>query len=157
MISIRTTTGLKRIAAVRIRTSTGLKGVASVKIRTSTELREIYNQAPPGGAFEVNAIPLSPFGGAASNAAVTITTEVVSVTASGGVAPYTFAFRQTDAEPSWSISVVGDGQARFSRINVGPADSWTASFACEVTDGAGRKVDSQPITASVTNYGGFSL
>ncbi|MEW9855933.1 hypothetical protein [Novosphingobium sp. M1R2S20] len=156
MIRVREASGALPIGVVRARGTSGLQAIATIRVRETDGLKTVYTDAGPG-TFNVSAIPLAPNGAVASSFTSNVTTEVVTVTATGGVEPYTFAFRQTDSATGWSISVVGNGQARFTRSSVGQGQTWQADFKCEVTDAAGRKIDTPTIQATVTNYGGISM
>jgi hypothetical protein len=155
MIRVHESGGVSSIATLRVRESAGLSTIAYMRVREATGVSTVFTAGGGAGSFNVNALPTTPFGGAASPSAVSVTTEVVTVTATGGVAPYTFAWVDIDGFSGWSIAVVGDGQARFTRAATGPGDSETNNFKCEVTDAAGRKVDSPTIAATVVNYGRF--
>lgn len=155
MIRVRESGGVSSIAAIRVRESASVSTIAKISVREAGGLSTVYEAGGGGGSFTVSAIPLSPFGAAAINVNTTVTTETVSVTATGGVAPYTFAFFAVETEGVWTISVVADGVARFSRANVAPDDTWLGTFRCTVTDAAGREVDTPDITATVANYGRF--
>lgn len=153
MSAVRDGSGASQIGAVHVREAGGTAEVAFVRVRDSSGLHVVYTIGDEGD-YSVVAIPLTPFGGAASAGDPAVTTELVTVTAEGGVSPYTFAFTQIDTGAGWTISVVGPGQARFTRGGVSPEDTYSATFKCTVTDAAGRKVDTPTITATVTNYGG---
>lgn len=156
MIRLRESGGVTAIGTVRLRESGGVSTIATIRLRESGGLAPVY-YAAGSGTFNVSANPLAPFGGAAYNAPSNVTTETVTVTASEGIAPYTYVWSLIAPDPAWTITVLAPGQAKFSREAVGPGESYAADFKCEVTDAAGRKVDTPAITATVFNYGNISV
>lgn len=156
MIHLRDSLGVYGIGSVRIRDASGVHAVAKISLRDAAGLSLVYQSGGGSGTFSVVTSPQAPFGGAAKSGSAVITTEVVTVTATGGVEPYTYEWAAAETDAAWTINVLGPGLARFTRIAVAAGDSWTADFTCSVTDSAGRKVDAPAISATVTNYGGRS-
>ncbi len=106
-----------------------------------------------GGAFDVPVDSYSAMGGAASAFAVAISTSAVTAAPSGGTAPYTYAWAITAPDANWSALSPTSATTQFRRTGVAPGDSETANFECTVTDALGAVAVSDPVQATVTNYG----
>ncbi len=150
MISVRTSAGVKQVAAVSVLTASGLKAIALASVRDGGGLQGFFNSG--GGVFDISATPLSVFGASAVNGSVPITTSPVTVTVTGGTGPFTYVWAPVGAGTGWSNSGTG-GVFRFTKtLDVGGNDS--ESFICTVTDARGRVFVSPTVLASVLNYGG---
>lgn len=154
MMHVRTATGTKDIAAIHVRTAAGLKEIDNASIRTASGVKDFFSPGGGGGAFQVNVSNYGPRGSVANPNSVTVTTSIVTLTPSGGQAPYTYAWSKLSGLEAWDIIVVSPGQARFACSQVAPFEEIFAEFACVVTDARGRQVSTGSITASVYNFGG---
>lgn len=154
-VKVRTAAGLKTVAALKVRTGAGLKSIVTGKVRASDGLKTFFSSGG-SGAFTVSALPLVAFGGASSGLAVTVMTEYVSVTVTGGTAPYSYAWDQVGATAeTWTIESIGSANTRFACSGVADGDSYIATFKCTVTDANGSTVDSANVEANVINYGSW--
>lgn len=147
MSAIRTPSGLATLAAISLRDGASvLQSVASGSIRTVAGLRAFFS------AMSVSAAP-DPAGFGNSTGAILVTTGSPAVaTVSGGVAPYTYAWRQTDGS-DWTITTDTALSTTFS-IPVDPATLEDGTFVCDVTDSTGFVATSNEVTATCTNLGG---
>ncbi|GEM_PF-4186501 len=156
MMHVRTASGVKDIASISVRTAAGLKEIDTASIRTASGTKEFFAPGGGEGAFQVSVNNYNPRGSVVNPNAVTVTTGIVTLTPSGGEAPYSYNWNDLNGPSSWSIVVVSPGQARFACQGVAPMDEVYGVFSCTVTDARGRQVTTNEITASVYNYGGLA-
>lgn len=147
---------------IGLRKSTGLveqklflrKGGAIVEqevyLRTASGLKLISTPAEP---LDVSA-PGNAYGSAANAAAVTVSTNSVTVTVEGGTPPYTYAWAKTGGDGGdWAAASPSSGTTSFRRTLVGAGDTYIAYFACTVTDSRGQVGVSNSVEATVYNFG----
>lgn len=155
MIRVKTTTGVKAAAEVSIRdAAAALKVVGSVWLRDAANVLKLAYSSSATGAFIVSANPLTAFGARTGSGPLAITSEEVSVTITGGAAPYTYAWSLVFAyDGTWSIQSSTSDRTRFSCSAVPLGESYVAEFKCTVTDARGVSSDSATVTVTCTNYG----
>lgn len=156
MIRARTSTGIKAAAAMRVRDGSAvLKTVGNVRLRdASNTLKLVYTSSGSGGAFAVDASPLVAYGGRAGGATLSITSEEVSVSITGGVGPYTYLWTVVAVSSgTWSISAPNADKTRFIASAVPAFDTHSATFKCTVTDARGLTSDSATVEVNCSNYG----
>jgi hypothetical protein len=153
VITLRTASGDKGIAAMTLRTPTGDKGIARAVLRTPTGDEVIFD-AGAVSSLSASASPPNAVGADGSAADIIIDTNSVTVTASGGTEPYSYAWTQTAGTPSdWTIESPLSRTTRFSCVGgVVDGATETATFRCTVTDSRGR-TGTVDVEARVTNYG----
>ena len=152
MISVRTSTGLKDIVSAKVRTASGLKAAAVLSVRTASGLEVVWS----GVNAIVATIPPNAFGGAANGSSIAVASEVVSVSVTGGKAPYSYVWSKVGAPDSnWLIPFATASETRFQHTAVPAYDSRTASFICTVTDSNGASVASGECDVLVENFGGL--
>lgn len=91
-------------------------------------------------AFSVAASPpvVSAYG--SSGAAANLTTSSTTVTPTGGVAPYTYAWTQVGTPPyTWVIGSAAAATTNFTCNSLGVGNSTSEDFLCTVTDAVGAK------------------
>jgi hypothetical protein len=154
MIVLREASGLTNIGALFLREASGIVEIGEVFLRESGGLVEVYSSIESGGgAFTVDVTPDS-FGARVSSGAGAVTTSEVTATPSGGVAPYTYLWERTDADPAdWTIISPTSQSTTFRAAAVGPEDTFNATFTCTVTDANGSEVTSDEVAAQAVNYG----
>ncbi len=109
-------------------------------------------EGPP--AFTVDIFPNPATGGRAVNFLVTVASEYVTATPSGGTAPYTYACTAVDVSSGdWTISDPASAVSRFLCANVDIGETFSATFKWTVTDSLGLSADSPTLEVFVTNYG----
>lgn len=128
-----------------MRTSAGLVAV-DPQFRTGAGLVDC------GGGLSVaplsaSASPQSVYGSVARNRPSAVTTNPTTVSVTGGVAPYSFAWAPV---PSWNISGVNSAMASFF-TDVSPDQEKSETFICTVTDAKGVTTTASAF-ASVANY-----
>lgn len=155
MIRARTLSGVKAASALRVRDGGAvLKTVGNVRVRdASSTLRLVYSSAS-GGAFTVSASPLVCYGGRAGGATLSVTSEEVSVSITGGSGPYTYAWSLIAAvDGTWAVTAPNADKTNFVVSSVPSGDTYTATFKCTVTDARGLTADSATVQVNCTNYG----
>lgn len=155
MIRVKTTTGVKAAAEVSIRdAAAALKVVGNVWMRDAANVLKLAYSSSATGAFLVSASPLTAFGGRTGSGSLTITSEDVTVTITGGAAPYTYLWTELSAlSGTWSIQSAASATTRFACSGVPVGDAYVATFKCTVTDARGVSSDSDPVEVTCTNYG----
>jgi hypothetical protein len=100
-------------------------------------------------------IPAFTYGGGSSSSSITVATDLVEVTVTGGQAPFTYSWaRVGSGSPAWTISNPAAASTRFSTtVSAGTIE--TATFRCTVTDALGSVLASNDCEATVENFGGY--
>lgn len=155
MIRVKTLTGIKAAAEVSIRdAAAALKVVGNVWLRDAANVLKLAYSSTATGAFTVSASPLTAFGARTGSGGLAITSEQVTVTITGGAAPYTYVWTLVSAlSGTWTIQDSTSATARFTCAGVPVGDSYVAEFKCTVTDARGVSSDSATVTVTCTNYG----
>lgn len=153
MITVRTPTGDKGVAALTVRTPTGDKGAARMTLRTASGDKVIFDSAGMA-ALTVDAAPINAVGSGSSAADIDVTTNEVTATASGGTAPYTYAWTELGGSGSWAILSPSSATTRFRAYDVTDGGLVASNFECTATDSRGR-TGSVIVTAEAYNFGGF--
>lgn len=152
-MNVRDASGIDVIGAISVRDGSGLSAIGFGLIREASGLETFFS--PAGGAFTVD-VPPTVYGGAAFDTPISVTTENVTATVTGGRAPYTYLWERTDAAlGDWSIISPNAATTAFRRAALDANESDTAEFACTVTDANGSSVVSADVLSYVENYGGF--
>lgn len=142
MAEFRTASGLVSCTPM-MRTASGLVEIAP-QFRTTTGLIDC-------GSGSALAVGIDPFEvtGARSGPSQRIYTNPTTVTASGGKAPYSYAWGAVDG---WQITSPTSATTTFSAV-IGAGGDKSDIFTCTVSDARG---DSATISAVATvfNYGG---
>lgn len=150
-LAVRNSAGaLKDAAHVLVRDAGALlQDVAEVWLRTPSGLKLVW------GTFAVSLSALGRSAGYNSASAVSVTTQPVTVTASGAVGEVTYAWTQVSGDAGWTITDPADASTGFSHV-VGPLESAIGGFHCTVSDAAGHSAVSGTVAASVRNlyFGG---
>lgn len=127
---------LRTITQLRARDAGNtLRTITRIRTRdASNTLRTVYD---PAGASSLTATPdhSTRFGSCFGTG--TSTTNSVTVTASGGTAPYSYAWtRVTSDHPTNDPTANSPAAATttFTQTNIGVAEGYTATFRCTVTD-----------------------
>lgn len=150
MIVVRDAIGPSEIGAVVIREATGSSDIGEVLVRDAVGLQLIYSPASGMSAD----VPPDAYGASASGSFVSISTNMVTVTVTGGTPGYSYSWAQIDGpDVAWRSTSPTSATTSFRRTSVGPGDSWSATFVCTVTDANGQTATSNPVTATVTNLG----
>lgn len=152
MISVRGPSSLANLGAIAVRDEDGLASIGEVRIRDADSLEVIFSPA----STLVIGVTGDAYGAGASNFAISVATSVVTVSVSGGQAPYTYNWTRLDGPDAfWSILTPASASTQFRRTNMAPGDEESATFACTVTDSLGNTGATVPINATVANYGGL--
>jgi hypothetical protein len=82
-----------------------------------------------------------------------ITTTIATVSVTGGVAPYTYAWVLLSGDPfAWVINAPTSSATNFTCTNTG-GDFATATFQCTVTDATAATAVTNTLTANATAIG----
>ena len=152
MIAVQDASGNADIGAVSIQDADGLADIAKVSVLTASGDFVVFDSAA-GGGLTVTASPPNAVGADGSAADIIVDTNDVTVTASEGTEPYSYAWTQTvgDSE-DWSIETPLAPATRFSGLGVPGGSTFEATFRCTVTDARGR-TGTVDVTARAINYG----
>lgn len=151
MITVRTPDGDKGAAAVTVRTPDGDKGVASMTLRTPDGDKVIFSSASMGDLM-VSVSPSSATGSTFSPSAPEITTNLVTVSVTGGTAPYNISWSEDiGGSGLWSATAQLSFSTRFVAEGVSAGDSAETSFTGTVTDARGR-TGSVTVPAAAYNF-----
>ena len=127
-----------------MRTSAGLVQV-DPQFRTAIGLIDCGGFA--AASLTATASPDSVYGSVARNRPASVATNATTVSVTGGMAPYSFAWA---ADPDWIVSSPSSATTSFSAI-VSPDQEQSATFICTVTDAKGIATTAS-VFASVSNY-----
>lgn len=142
MAEFRTTSGLVSCTPM-MRTASGLVELAP-QFRTASGLIDCGS----GSALSASIDPAY-VTGARSGPSQRVSTNLATVTVSGGKAPYSYAW---GAVTDWQISSPTSAATTFSAV-IAPGGDKSDNFACTVTDARGDSVIVN-VVATVFNYGG---
>lgn len=101
------------------------------------------------------ASPASVAGYASSSSVTPISTSPASATPTGGAAPFTYSWEAVSAL-GWTINAPASDATSFTSPAIDPGSGEVGTFKCTVTDAAGAVAETNEVTASVTNIGGYS-
>jgi hypothetical protein len=152
MSRVRTAAGSLDIAAIHVRdAASDLKEVVRGRVRNAPgQLKTFFSSiAAPGGA---TAEPVSVIGYASSAGARQIDTNPATASASGGVAPFTYAWELVDAA-GWTINSPAAASTSFKSPAVNAYESSDGSFRCKITDATGAESYTNDVFANVSNLG----
>lgn len=155
MITVRTPSGDKGAAALTLRTPSGDVGIARMTLRTPSGDELIFD-GTAASALTVTASPFSATGSGASAADIDITTSLVTVSATGGTEPYTYAWADLGGDGTWSIQFPAAASTRFTAQDVPGGALYTRTFECTATDARGR-TGSVIVGATAYNFGDIVL
>lgn len=152
MIALRKAAGLVTQGGVFLRKAAGLVQ-QEVYLRTAAGLKLIHT---PESSIDLD-ISGDAYGATATDFGVAVTTSSVTVSATGGAAPYSYTCQRNDdpMATDWSILSPNAATTAFRKTIVAPGDYETATFSFTVTDANGNAATSDVIAAVVTNYGGL--
>lgn len=140
---------LKPIVRIQVMADGALKVVRRVMVYENDQWREVFTAYPVGG-FTATPSPNPVSGSRSINSVISVRTAPVTVTASGGAAPYSYAWSQTGGQ-TCSISDPSSPTTTFA-MPLGPESDEMAFFRCTVTDSLGSKVH-VPVTGHFVNHG----
>lgn len=155
MISILTPAGSKNLILRGIRTPTGNKAIEIGSITTPTGDKNIWDGSTgslPGVTVSVE--PPGSQGAMASPTMVTVNTDWVTASASGGSAPYSYAWAVQDdgGFAGWQIVDEDAAATYFRAVGVDAQETWQATMRCTVTDARGA-IGFADIIVIAQNYG----
>ena len=154
MIALREASGVSNVGAIVLREAAGVVDVGEVYLREASGLAEIYSAAGGGSdAFTVD-VPPNAYGYGNSMSPVSVTTEIVTATPTGGTGPFTYLWSGVGA--GWTITNPTSPSTALRADSVPPADGLSTSAACAVTDVNGNTVVSSAVAAEVYNFGGYA-
>lgn len=141
----------RAVKTIHMRSASNVsRKVSMLHVRTAGNVSRIGFDSASASGLTVTPDYLSVFGAANSHAPIAIQTNVVTVTITGGKAPYDIAW--TADFGGWTIPSDAALSTYFLSDNVGPGDSADNSFTCTVTDDNGDTATCG-VAASVSNFG----
>lgn len=136
-VIVRDTSTLRTISELQVRDGGNVaRDIEEIRVRDSNNIsRIVFSTAVP---LSAGASP-DPVSGITAGTG-TATTDSTTVTATGGVPPYTYAWTVLtyDNAISPTIGSPSSNVTDFTQTNIGPAESYTAQFQCLVTDDDGN-------------------
>lgn len=154
-VAVNTASGTKTVGKIHVNTASGTKTVANGYVRTADGLEAFYQSLASGGSGGSSAITVSPAGaggGASSSSSITVYSSYVTVTPSGGTAPYSYSWSKVSGD-AITANAPTSATTNFS-ANLAPGDFLSAVFKCAVTDAAGVSADSPTVNVTLRNLGG---
>lgn len=152
MISLREQSSLSEIGAVLARSATGIAEIGEGYIREASGLSQFYSL----GSDMTLDYPPEAYGAGASNSEISVTTFAITVTVTGGRAPYGYQWALVGGpDPSWIITAPNAKTTAFRRFEMAPGDNFNTTVTCTVTDASGQSVETNPIAVTVENFGGL--
>ncbi len=133
------------IESGRVRVGNAWKNLASVRVYAGGAWREGKTFVPP---MSLAIAPDDAFGSVSTPVSTTATTNSVTATPTGGLAPYTYAWVRLTG--TGSANSATSAATTFS-ASVGPGDSLSGDFQCTVTDSAGGTATAA-VTAIFVNF-----
>lgn len=156
MIGLQDASGTAGIARVAVQDAGGKSDIARISVLMPGGGDYLVFDADSGaGSLSLSINPVSAIGASGVGGPTNVSTNSVTVTASGGTGPYSYAWTLFEAAlGTWSISTPSERTTRFVAQNLSESSSGSATFRCTVTDARGR-TGSVNIEASAFNYGRF--
>jgi hypothetical protein len=152
VIGVKTPTGNATVANASILTAGGAKAIARMGILTADGAKDFFTTGGTG-TLTVDVSPISAIGSGFSNSTVTVTTNLVTATASGGTAPYTYAWTRVSGATGFTATSPSQAASRFA-IDLAMNDNADATFRVTATDARGR-TGTADVPAAAFNYGAF--
>lgn len=129
----------RTITTMKVLDGSTLRTIFRAKVMDAdgTTLRTVATFSP---AMTASAFPIAIDGTAASSSSVPVTTNAVTITPSGGTAPYTYAHSVLAYAGGGAIgfSNISSANTTVTLVNVAPSDSEIATLRCTVTDAFGQ-------------------
>lgn len=145
MIQVRDSGGLKALAAIKARDAVGLADIAQVYARDADGLHPLFT------TFSATAAPTSNYGYGTSSSPIVVTTNICTVTVTGGTAPYTYSWTPVDG--TWAAVFPTSPSTAFRSPSLDASQGSDTTFTCEVTDADGNTATTNPVSAEAVNTG----
>lgn len=105
----------------------------------------------PASSMSATSTPLSVSGYGSGGSTADITTSATAASATGGAAPYTYAWAQYGTTPeTWTIGAATSASTAFTATNIADGAIAFAYFKVTITDALGSKATAI-VTATVNN------
>jgi hypothetical protein len=146
VLAIRSASGLQAVTAIKVRDGGGtLRTCQFLKVRDATNALRTIWQAMTAA---LNRSSVDGYGD--STGSITITTQSVTATPSGGTGPFDYAWSSAGGDVPTINSPISP-TTTFTFAGIGPGDSKSGSLACTVTDVNGITAATSAVTATATN------
>jgi hypothetical protein len=154
-VSVRSAAGdLRDLSEIWVRDEGNTpRMITEIWVRDQTNtLRQVWGGLAGGGAapLAVTTNPSGVAGAMSSPTARRVFTNTTTAEATGGVVPYTYVWGASDGVMS-ADSPTNSTTTFSATLEAG--ESFSEGFACTVTDALGNSVQSDPVTATVSNFG----
>lgn len=148
MSAVRDTSQLRTFTGVAVRDAGNVaRTILSGSVRGADNVLRTIFSALSLSTSKTKVVGVKAFG-AASN----VTTESVTVTVTGGVAPLTY-FWEDELGSDWTVANSTAATTTFTALQVEAGDTATNRFRCIVTDASGATATSAWVEAAATNIG----
>ena len=150
MIQLRDTTGtLRTVAKVMIRdTTNALREVSTIRLRDAANALRTVQIGSDTGDFSLTVSPLSAIGSVSAPYPAGGYTNAVTANASGGAAPYTYAWT---ASSGWTPSDPTLATTYFNSPDADPSSVVTGTATVIVTDANGGTATSPTVPLRIRN------
>jgi hypothetical protein len=148
MVRLRVQVGGTAQTVKRIKGMADLRTFKRVRVMVSGVMQTVFQFL--NAVLSTDSVFGNVSGGSGSS---DVTTSVVSVTVTGGTAPFTYLWQETSNNSSytWVIGSSATASTSFTAQSLAPLDTAAAGFTCTVTDADGNIVITGEVTASAAN------
>jgi hypothetical protein len=144
--ALRLTAGLRPLKNLRYHAPDGtVHAIKSGKVRTAAGLKPFF------GSFSTSLSTDEVLGFSYGKPNATVESSGVGVTAAGGNSPFTYAWARTDGGPHTITATDSTKRLTGFKATVPAAQSYTATFACTVTDASGQAITTTDVAVTLTN------
>ncbi len=147
MITLKKSGVNRTVSLAQLKKGGVVRSVSNIQLKKGGVLRDLSGG---GYGFSASASPSNSVGYGYSGSTIIVTTPYpVSVTVSGGVAPYTYSWEPNDV--SWEATNPTSSSTTFRSPPLAPGDDLTTVFRCLVTDSTSATTYTNYVQARARN------